>query len=349
MRAWLKNPRLFWNSFQYISGLRISRLVRLTRRPDATYRAISFGVPEEHWDAFEAAYPEYEMIFARPDIMASELRLALAPKNTVLLAFDGAPQRTIQVATRMFDVLVFHASFAPVPMLERGEDTARGFMIDTMGDWLKARRQTEVSIFLDNFDLSGRDRLLAASRHLLEATAPMPTGEGCLILQSVSTSARADDDSALRTLAADIAPPEAWVIFDEATQNSWSAPDVVLDYLSKLAGCNTVVAVDNPLALLAVLYGRRVVVSGRPFWAGFGLTSDANIIKRRRDLSQQEMVAILIFILSRYVDEGNRLIDPADDWTLPGFVRLPHDATTARSDQAGSERPDDAGTVGREH
>ena len=325
MLPWLRNPRLIWNSFQYLSGLRDSRLIQLTKRPAASYRAVAYGVPEDQWEAFEAAYPEYEMIFTKPDIMAAELRLALAARNTVLLAFDGAPRRLIQVACRQLNVQVFQASYAPLPILERNGEVARGFLIDSMGDWLKARRPTELSIFLENFDISGRKQLMAAAKHLLAASTPLSMGDGCLILPSFTASTlpqgtEEPGDADLRTVAADYATPDQWVFFRGNRAEGWAAPEVVFDFLNTLQNCKTVVVGDNPLGILAVLAGREVVVSGRPFWAGFGLTKDLSLFKRRRNLSGTDLVALLVFVLSRYVDETNRLIDPADDWALPSHA-----------------------------
>lgn len=327
MLPWLKNPRLIWNSFQYFSGLRDSMLVRLTKRPKGSYRAVAYGVPEDHWEAFEAAYPEYEIIFAKLDISASELRLALAVRNTVLLAFDGAPNRLIQVACRQLDVPIFQASYAPIPILEKNEEVARGFLIDSIGNWLKARSPTELSIFLENFDLSDRIDLMAASKHLLDTSIQPPMGENCMILPSfsaVSTLTQENEEANyvdLRLIAADYAPPEQWIFFRNKLAAGWASPDVVFDFLYALQNCKTVVVNNNPLGILAVLAGRTVVVSGRPFWAGFGLTKDLSLFKRPRTLKREELVALLVFTLSRYVDESNHVIDPADNWALPSHLR----------------------------
>ena len=345
MLPWLRNPRLIWNSFQYLSGLRDSRLVRLTKRPTASYRAVAYGVPEDHWEAFEAAYPEYEMIFTKPDVMAAELRLALAARNTLLLAFDGAPRRLIQVACRQLNVLVFQASYAPLPILERNSEVARGFLIDSMGDWLKARRPTELSIFLENFDISGREQLMAAAKHLLAASTPLPMGEGCLILPSFTAAPLPQDTDEvgadnLRAIAADYASPDQWVFFRGNRVEGWAAPEVVFDFLNTLQNCKTVVVDDNPLGMLAVLAGREVVVSGRPFWAGFGLTKDLSLFKRRRSLTSEDFIALLVFVLSRYVDETNRLIDPADNWTLPTHERGNIPAFDSLASTTSAERSD---------
>lgn len=322
MFQWVKNPKLIWNSLQYLFGLRDSRLVRLTKRPSASYRAVALGLPEAHWEAFETAYPEFEIIFAKPDVTANELHLALATNNTALLAFSGASRLLIQVACRQLNVQVFQASFAPIPILERNGEIARGFLIDSMGDWLKARRPTELSIFLEYFDFSARSQLIAAAKHLLAINPPLPLGEGCLILPSATAAAASTvgtnaDETELRDVATDYTSPEKMVFFRYNHADAWAAPEVIFDFINSLQTCKIVVVSDNPLGLLAVLSGCEVVVSERPFWAGFGLTKDLHQFKRHRSLTHEELVALLIFVLSRYVNESNRLIDPADDWALP--------------------------------
>lgn len=324
MISWLRNPRLFWNSFQFITGLRESRLVRLSKRPDAPYRAVAYGVPTDQWEIFEAAFPEYEIIFARPDITATELRLALAPRNMILLSYEDAPRRPIQLAMNRLDVVEFFASSAPIPFLERNGETAYGYAIDTMGDWRRARRPTEMLVFLENYDLTENQSLQSAAQHLLSAETSERTGDKCLIVPKIIENPLATEDEVngqheeLYAAAADITPPENTVLFPAYQPNGWAAPDTIHTFISALEGCSSVVVEDSPLGLLAMLLGRKVFVLRRPFWAGFGPTNDIISIRRRRQRTAEEIVAILVFLLGRYVDESNSLIDPAENWALPG-------------------------------
>jgi capsular polysaccharide export protein len=57
----------------------------------------------------------------------------------------------------------------------------------------------------------------------------------------------------------------------------------------------------------ALLRGRRVVVYGRPFYAGWGLTSDLNGINRGRRLTLEELVAGALILYPRYLDPVTRL------------------------------------------
>jgi capsular polysaccharide export protein len=57
----------------------------------------------------------------------------------------------------------------------------------------------------------------------------------------------------------------------------------------------------------ALLRGRRVVVYGRPFYAGWGLTSDLAGIDRGRRLTVEELVAGALILYPRYLDPVTRL------------------------------------------
>jgi capsular polysaccharide export protein len=57
----------------------------------------------------------------------------------------------------------------------------------------------------------------------------------------------------------------------------------------------------------ALLRGRRVVVYGRPFYAGWGLTSDLTGIDRGRRLGLEELVAGALILYPRYLDPVTRL------------------------------------------
>lgn len=70
----------------------------------------------------------------------------------------------------------------------------------------------------------------------------------------------------------------------------------------------------------ALLRRRRVVVYGRPFYAGWGLTADLAPVDRGRRLSLEELVAGALILYPRYLDPATRLpcapeivIDRLDD------------------------------------
>ena len=57
----------------------------------------------------------------------------------------------------------------------------------------------------------------------------------------------------------------------------------------------------------ALLRGRRVVVYGSPFYAGWGLTEDREALDRGRRLSLYELVAGVLILYPRYLDPLTRL------------------------------------------
>ncbi|MGH7047756.1 MAG: hypothetical protein ACREE2_15355 [Stellaceae bacterium] len=62
----------------------------------------------------------------------------------------------------------------------------------------------------------------------------------------------------------------------------------------------------------ALLRRRRVVVYGRPFYAGWGLTTDRAAIDRGRRLRLEELVAGALILYPRYVDPVTRLPCPPE-------------------------------------
>jgi capsular polysaccharide export protein len=57
----------------------------------------------------------------------------------------------------------------------------------------------------------------------------------------------------------------------------------------------------------ALLRHRQVTVYGRPFYAGWGLTTDMMAIDRGRRLSLEELVAGALILYPRYLDPVTRL------------------------------------------
>ena len=86
--------------------------------------------------------------------------------------------------------------------------------------------------------------------------------------------------------------PERWA--DEV------AEEVALDVC--LRACDEVHTLTSLVGFEALLYGKEVVVYGRPFYAGWGLTRDRHTVERRtrrRDLD--ELVAATLIRYPRYV------------------------------------------------
>jgi capsular polysaccharide export protein len=74
-----------------------------------------------------------------------------------------------------------------------------------------------------------------------------------------------------------------------------------------LAGIDELHTLTSLAGFEALLRRRRVVVYGRPFYAGWGLTTDRAAIDRGRRLSLEELVAGVLILYPRYLDPATRL------------------------------------------
>jgi capsular polysaccharide export protein len=86
--------------------------------------------------------------------------------------------------------------------------------------------------------------------------------------------------------------------------------DAVVENVSTaalLAGIDELHTLTSLAGFEALLRRRRVVVYGRPFYAGWGLTTDMAAIDRRRRLSLEELVAGVLILYPRYLDPVTRL------------------------------------------
>ncbi|EAI2145564.1 capsular polysaccharide biosynthesis protein [Campylobacter lari] len=76
--------------------------------------------------------------------------------------------------------------------------------------------------------------------------------------------------------------------------------DVSID--SAINACDEVYTITSTSGFDALLRGKKVVVYGKPFYAGWGLTSDLHKIPRRtRVLSLEELVAGVLILYPRYI------------------------------------------------
>jgi capsular polysaccharide export protein len=85
--------------------------------------------------------------------------------------------------------------------------------------------------------------------------------------------------------------------------------DAVIDHpiATILAEIDEVHILTSLTGFEALLRGLKVVVYGRPFYAGWGLTKDVSAIDRGRRLSLEELVAGALILYPRYLDPMTRL------------------------------------------
>ncbi len=97
---------------------------------------------------------------------------------------------------------------------------------------------------------------------------------------------------------------QAGLIADHV-ETAASAPDC-LDW------ADHVVTMTSLMGFEALMRGKRVTTLGRPFYSGWGLTTDAAPPVRSRSLSLTELIAAALIIYPRYIDPVSRLPAPVE-------------------------------------
>ncbi|MBP2460149.1 MULTISPECIES: hypothetical protein [unclassified Rhizobium] len=312
-------PRLLWLSLAYVSGVKKSRLFTVKPRPNAPYRAIVIGLDEDYWAHFDAAYPEFEKLFAREDVLLSELRLAFTYGDTAAIVFHRTNRRKLAASVDGTNTVVFEGTAAPVPVLAKNGEYAYGFALDSAGKWLAPRRPTEFSIILENFNFEGRQAFLDEASLIVKALKiEPPASEKCLVIthNNDAEEVRQQINSELLEVAKATVADVPHSLFS-SSDDEWWKPEVQGAFIELIQNCTTVVTHSSPLGMIALLAGRTVKVTGRPVWAGFGLEGENSSVYRRRSLTMTEFAALLMFVLSRYVDDSGNVVDPLDGWELP--------------------------------
>src|SRR5437763_1360567 len=97
-----------------------------------------------------------------------------------------------------------------------------------------------------------------------------------------------------------------------------------------LAGIDEVHTMTSLAGFEALLRSKQVTVYGRPFYAGWGLTTDRMAIERGRRLTLEELVAGALILYPRYLDPVTRLpcgpeiiierLDQPDAWRAGPLV-----------------------------
>ncbi|OUD10476.1 hypothetical protein BVC71_02975 [Marivivens niveibacter] len=323
MRIFTHKATLALRRLQFTFRLKKSTLEVVKYRPNAPYRTIVYGLDKDKWAYFDAAYPEFQKYFVPINVHVADLRNMLLRRHMGVVLFQDYSRRRFDLAANGLSPVIFYGADAPFSVLEKGEKDAVGFVLDSMADWTLARRQLEIDIMLQGFDFEEHPDLLdQASSFLDRANDVISDGDKCLIIPNIKDISATSELSSneRKEFAAAIAklkPGQELTVFRPLPSEDVRLQDNFAHFLQHLKRCNTVIVKDHALGLVAALCGRRVIVTGRPFWAGYGITEDLIQIYRSRELTQDEMAAIIIAIQSRYGTAFGEKVEPFDGWSMP--------------------------------
>ena len=182
MRIFTHKATVALRRLQFFLGLKKSTLEVVKYRPNAPYRTVVYGLDESKWAYFDAAYPEFQKYFVPFNVHVADLRNILMRRHMGVVLFQDYSRRRFDLAANGLSPVVFYGADAPLPVVEKGEKDAIGFMLDSMADWTLARRQLEIDIMLQGFDFSEHPDILEQASNFLERGDNVSSGDNCLIM-----------------------------------------------------------------------------------------------------------------------------------------------------------------------
>lgn len=176
---------------------------------------------------------------------------------------------------------------------------------------------------------------LRLSKYNLAARAALPSAQG---KEALLVPGQVETDASIRLGAVDIrtnrallaearrANPDAFIIYkphpDVLTgMREGAVADAadIADHVERAAAApdcldwaDHVVTITSLMGFEALMRGKRVTTLGRPFYAGWGLTTDLAPPDRARKLTLDQLVAAALILYPRYIDPVSRLPAPVE-------------------------------------
>lgn len=184
--------------------------------------------------------------------------------------------------------------------------------------------------------LQGRILELRLSKYNLASNATLPTAPNGR--EAVLVPGQVETDASIRLGGVDVktnkallqearrANPDAFIIYkphpDVLTglrEGAVADAEDIADHVETAASApdcldwaDHVVTITSLMGFEALMRGKRVTTLGRPFYAGWGLTTDLAPPNRSRSLSLEELIAAALILYPRYIDPVTRLPAPVE-------------------------------------
>lgn len=283
--------------------------------------------------------------WVRPSYLSQALKAGLTNQSRVYI-WGRKAFPDIEAYARNHGVAVFRVEDGFVRSASLGSDLTQPFslVVDRQGIYFDASQPSDLEVILNSYDFESEPRLLQraqeATDYLVEkkltkynvyehVVLSLPTDKTLILVPG-----QVEDDASIQFGANGMTNLSLLQATRQACPNGYIVykphPDVLagnrMGHVSEheaLQYCNRVVtevSVDSVLALVdevhtmtslvgfeALLRGKKVVTYGMPFYAGWGLTIDHKINKRRgRNLTLNALVAGVLLVYPRYLDPNSR-------------------------------------------
>ncbi|HJU19681.1 MAG TPA: capsular biosynthesis protein, partial [Stellaceae bacterium] len=292
------------------------------------------------------------------------------PSGAVAVWASRAPQGLAEAARRR-GLAVLRVEDGFVRSVGLGSDflPAASLVLDRRGMYFDPAVESDLEVLLKETAFDAR--LIERARRLMALLVArgvtkynLPSGSLALAMppgrRRIFVPGQVEDDLSVRLGGGGVrgnldllrrvraADPDSFILYKphpdvEAGHRKGAVPDesarqfadVVIHGVSTAAVLDSVDEVHTLTSLAgfeALLRRRKVVVYGRPFYAGWGLTSDVAAPPRGRLLSLEELVAGVLILYPRYLDPATRLpcgpelvverLDAPELWRGGAFVAL---------------------------
>lgn len=261
-------------------------------------RGMVLGLPRSEWELVAAAFPEWDLSFARRSADLDEIVRDIVEENRTLIVGEMANRKVLDVKQSVAALPTWHLSRAPLPTIEG----AYGYILEAGSSWRGARRETEMERLAVSGALETLPRLWPRMMALRDRLALTTDPQGPRLLIAPDGRRLANAKMALEALV----PKGDDVVFTAHLQQPWWHDDVQRQFAKALSTCRSVLSDGHPIAARAVLLATPHETHGRAFWLN---PASRNTRSAGIEREPTPLFAAML-TLARYVKDDGELFDP---------------------------------------
>lgn len=264
------------------------------------------GIDDSWKEAIVAAYPDWNLLFASRRRGADTIARDAVRLNAFLIFGPHIKRKHIQAADyHRLDILRINPS--PLPRLSRPPDEnnrtefARGFVIESNDPWTLARRTNKMEYLAESPMMAKLEKAAADAkelRRILDARFSAARNRGTLTMSHGKAAIGQSD------------PTSNELFFKLPELSDWASQISINEFEDVITKADSVTSDPHPLAVTALLLGRRIEVDSHVLFSRLLHKSNLNS-ENQFDQLRTRLIISAVFWSARYAHE-NRLVDPLE-------------------------------------